>query len=206
MISNEQEAKAYVASFCDEASLDRLKFLEDALKEENERQNLVARSSLGSIWRRHIADSVQLLDHTEDCAGPWFDLGSGAGFPGIVIAICRPDLQVHLVESRRRRIEWLEQIVCDLQLPNCSIEGSRLELVPSLEANVISARAFAPLSRLLELSARFSTARTRWVLPKGRSAAQELSQLPSAQNMFHVEQSRTDADAGIIVGTGRWRA
>ena len=206
MISTEEEAKAYVARSCDGAAMRRLECLESALLDENDRQNLVARNSLSSIWRRHIADAVQLLEHTRDRDGPWLDLGTGAGFPGLVIGICRSDVEVRLVESRRRRIEWLERIGRELQLFNCSIHGTKLEHLPSFEANVISARAFAPLTRLLELSGRFSTVRTRWVLPKGRSAAQELQTLPHQGRMFHVEQSHTDPDAGIIVGTGRWRA
>jgi 16S rRNA (guanine527-N7)-methyltransferase len=69
---------------------------------------------------------------------------------------------------------------------------------------VICARAFAPLSKLLSLSARFSTPDTLWMLPKGRSAAQELSEQPeSIRAMFHVEQSRTDPEAGLVIGTGR---
>jgi 16S rRNA (guanine527-N7)-methyltransferase len=71
---------------------------------------------------------------------------------------------------------------------------------------VISARAFAPLDRLLRLSARFSTTATQWVLPKGRSAEQEVQELPGRyRGMFHVEQSLTEAEAGIIVGKGKWK-
>jgi 16S rRNA (guanine527-N7)-methyltransferase len=80
------------------------------------------------------------------------------------------------------------------------IVGARLELVPAFAARVISARAFAPLPRLLALSARFSTADTRWLLPKGRSARQELAGLTDWAHMFHVEQSLTDPEAGIILG------
>src|SRR5690606_15077387 len=83
----------------------------------------------------------------------------------------------------------------------CNIIDSRLEMVPEFAASVISARAFAPMPRLLELSARFSTERTLWLLPKGRSAAQDLAQLPeSTRGMFHVEQSCTDPEAGIVIG------
>jgi 16S rRNA (guanine527-N7)-methyltransferase len=76
----------------------------------------------------------------------------------------------------------------------------RVEALPTAPFRVISARAFAPLPRLLELSARFSTSDTTWLLPKGRSAAQELFALEGWQHMFHVEQSLSDSEAGIIVG------
>ena len=103
-------------------------------------------------------------------------------------------------------MEWLERIALDLGLDNCSVEGRRLEQVETIEAGVISARAFAPLDRLLRLSARFSTSATQWVLPKGRSAEQEVQALPRRnRRMFHVEQSLTDAGAGIIVGKGKWK-
>jgi 16S rRNA (guanine527-N7)-methyltransferase len=79
-----------------------------------------------------------------------------------------------------------------------------LEHVDSFEAAVISARAFAPLTRLLALSARFSTRDTLWLLPKGRSAVQEVATLPrDSAELFHVEQSVTDAEAGIVIGRGR---
>ena len=205
-IVTETEARSYVATLGGEAALERLDLLERELRRENELQNLVAKNSLNSFWQRHIADSAQLLDHADPQRGSWLDLGSGAGFPGLVIAALRPHVSVILVESRRRRIEWLERMCAEMRLANCRVEGSRLELVDSFPADVISARAFAPLDRLLRLSARFSTSRTRWVLPKGRSAAQEVDALPRiGRKMFHVEQSLTDPEAGIVVGKGEWK-
>jgi 16S rRNA (guanine527-N7)-methyltransferase len=172
-----------------------------ALVEENERQNLVARPTLDSVWQRHIADSAQLLDRVPRETPLWLDLGSGAGMPGLIVAAMRPEWHVVLVESRRKRIDWLAGMVRELALDRCQVEGTRLEQVESVPAGVISARAFAPLARIFELSARFSTSDTLWLLPKGRSAAQELRELPTRQkSLFHVEQTQTDAEAGIIVG------
>lgn len=204
MIETEEHARAFCAERCDAAAMARLDRFVDLLKEENGRQNLVSSGSLQSVWQRHLADSLQLLDHVPRGTSPWLDLGSGAGPPGLVIALAQPDQQVTLVESRRKRIEWLEQLKVEFGLVNCTIEGSRLELVESFETAVITARAFAPLGKLLDLSARFSTRSTVWLLPKGRSGAQELSEQPQrTRAMFHVEQSITDAEAGILVGTGR---
>ncbi|RKF19121.1 16S rRNA (guanine(527)-N(7))-methyltransferase RsmG [Altericroceibacterium spongiae] len=184
--------------------MERLERLVVLLREENQRQNLVAEKSLDYVWQRHLADSAQLLDYVPRETQPWLDLGTGAGFPGLVIAAMNPDWDVVLVESRKRRVEWLESVCADLKLTKCCVKGARLEQVVSFPAAVISARAFAPLPRLLNLAARFSTPNTIWVLPKGRSAAQELSELKkSAQSMFHVEQSVTDGEAGIIVGRYR---
>lgn len=174
------------------------------LAEANQLQNLVSRSSLEAIWVRHIADSAQLLDHVSRGTSTWLDLGTGAGFPGLVLAIMRPDRSYILVEARTLRSHWLRETIACLELRNCEVHGCDIRAVPDFGAGVISARAFAPLPRLIAQSARFSTAATRWVLPKGRSAAQEIAALPaSLRSMFHVEQSVTDREAGIVVGTGQ---
>lgn len=207
MIENEEAARAFCAERCDAAAIVRLEQFAALLADENARQNLVSAASLQSVWQRHLADSVQLLDHVPreaSGASPWLDLGSGAGMPGLVLALARPDLRIGLVESRRMRIDWLEGITRHFALANCTIHGSRLENVESHDVGVITARAFAPLGKLLNLSARFSTHSTRWVLPKGRSGAQELAMQPAQiRSMFHVEQSQTDPEAGILIGTGR---
>lgn len=209
ILSDEDAARAYVAGLCDEQAMARLERLAGMLIRENERQNLVAAATLPSLWLRHFADSAQLIAHVPretsdvlDQGGPWIDLGTGAGFPGLVIAAMRPDWDLRMIESRRKRVEWLDSVRVELGLARSSVVGSRLELVESFPASAISARAFAPLPRLLDLSTRFSTNATLWLLPKGRSAVQELETLPeSKRKLFHVEQSVTDAHAGIIVGT-----
>lgn len=203
MIDSEAAAREWVAKLpeSDAAAMERLERLIVLLAEENERQNLVSAASLGEIWRRHIADSAQLLAHVpRETSSPWLDLGTGAGFPGLVIAALRPECDVVMVESRSRRVEWLERARITLGLDKANVVGARLEKVETFSACVISARAFAPLDRLLDLSARFSTEATMWLLPKGRSARQELELLRGWNQVFHVEQSLTDSDAGVIVG------
>ncbi|MWV26332.1 16S rRNA (guanine(527)-N(7))-methyltransferase RsmG [Aurantiacibacter rhizosphaerae] len=204
MITTEEQARAFCAERCDAGAIDRLERFTPLLAEENERQNLVSKQSLSEVWTRHIADSLQLLDHVPRGIEPWLDLGTGAGFPGLAIAIVRPDMPMILVESRKRRVEWLKRICDQFALTNCTVLGARLESVESRDVGVITARAFAPLGKLLELSARFSTRSTVWLLPKGRRGAMELSEQPAGiQEMFHVEQSATDPDAGILIGKGR---
>lgn len=203
MIENEVQARAWLETLpeADQIAVDRLERLITMLAAENGQQNLVSAASLGEVWRRHIADSAQLLKYVPRGTSPWLDLGTGAGFPGLVVAVLRPDCEVVMVESRRRRIDWLERALAELGLNRARVLGSRLEAIEAFPAAVISARAFAQLTPLLALSARFSTTDTTWLLPKGRSAAQELEELTGWRHMFHVEQSLTDADAGIIVGT-----
>lgn len=204
MITGEAEARAWLERLPEwsaEAG-ERLERLVALLVKESARQNLVSATSLAAVWQRHIADSAQLLAHVpRETASPWLDLGTGAGFPGLVIAALRPECEVLMVESRSRRAGWLEAARIALGLDRAKIVSARLELVPTRKFCVISARAFAPLPRLLELSARFSTADTLWLLPKGRSAPQELQELTGWDHLFHVEHSLTDPAAGIIVGT-----
>lgn len=204
MITTEDGAREWLRALpeCDAMAMERLELLVSMLAEENQRQNLVSAASLDQVWLRHIVDSAQLLPHVpRETSTPWMDLGTGAGFPGLVIAALRPECEVVMVESRARRIEWLDRARIAMGLTRASIAGQRLELVESRQAAVISARAFAPLDKLLTLSARFSTSDTVFLLPKGRSAGQELQDLRKWRHVFHVEQSLTDPQAGIIVGT-----
>ena len=203
MIQDEAADKAWLRTLpeCDQLAIDRLEHLAALLSEENGRQNLVSVSSLAEIWRRHIGDSAQLLRHVpRGTSSPWLDLGTGAGFPGLVIAVLRPECEVVMVESRARRIDWLERARSALGLEQARVIGRRLEMVDSFPVRVLSARAFAPLDKLLALSSRFSTSETIWLLPKGRSARDELAALSGWNHAFHVEQSLTDAEAGVIVG------
>jgi len=204
-LTSEAGARDWLANLpgVDEAALKRLGTLVAALVEENSRQNLVSRPSLDSVWQRHIADSAQLLAVSRETLpeGAWLDLGSGAGFPGLVIAALHPQRPVTLVDSRRLRTEWLARAAALIGLGNVEVVHSRVEDLPARHWQVISARAFAPLDRLLDLAARFSTPETLWLLPKGAKAQHELDTLPSEWiRMFHVEQSLTDPSAGIIVG------
>ena len=205
-LCTEDEARDWFRSAvgCEAATLAKLDLLVELLRVENANQNLVSAASLDHVWVRHLADSAQLLlVPRETLRGPWLDLGSGAGFPGLVVALLRPDIEVTLVESRAKRIAWLESAIDHLGIANAGVAGSRLEALATIPAATISARAFAPLPQLIAVSARFSTPQTQWLLPKGRNGRQELLEMPkSIQSLFHVEQSLTDADSVILVGRG----
>jgi 16S rRNA (guanine527-N7)-methyltransferase len=173
------------------------------LAAENEVQNLVSRGTLGEIWNRHILDSVQLLRFRTSANASWLDLGSGAGFPGLVIGLLH-DGPVTLVEERRKRADFLDRAAILLGLGvRVRIEHRKVERLDPQTFDIITARAFAPLDRLLDLSHDFSTAKTRFILPKGRNARSELDDaLASWQGEFRLEQSLTDADAQIVVADG----
>jgi 16S rRNA (guanine527-N7)-methyltransferase len=201
----EEEAQVYLLNtlLVSRETFEQLEAFIAYLRREAQSQNLISASTLDHIWARHIADSAQLLGHLpNDEWRNWLDLGSGAGFPGLVIGILTGK-RITLVESRARRIDYLQRAVIMLGLEkNVMVEGCALEKVKSAQYDVISARAFAPLPRLLNGAARFSTENTRWLLPKGRNAAMELAELGQEwQHSFEVVPSITDDDAGILIGT-----
>ena len=181
-------------------TLGRLEAYVALIREESARQNLVSATTLDSIWDRHILDSAQLVRYAPHDAASWIDLGSGAGLPGIVIA-CIVNGPVTLVEPRRLRADFLHR-VCDALRLGAQVVSAKADKVTG-HYQVITARAVAPLARLLEISHHLSTGKTRWVLPKGRNAAAELAEAKRTwQGTFHVERSVTDADSYIVVGTG----
>jgi len=174
------------------------------IKREAESQNLISASTLDHIWSRHIVDSAQLLLFTDNSAPPsnWLDLGSGAGFPGLVIALLT-NHHVTLVESRARRIDYLQRAVEMLDLTHrVKVAGVTLERLETAPFSVISARAFAPLPKLFDLAARFAANNTLWLLPKGRNAKAEWEGAQALwDGNFQVMDSVTDQEAGILVGT-----
>jgi 16S rRNA (guanine527-N7)-methyltransferase len=163
-------------------------------------QNLIAESTRDHVWSRHIVDSAQLPSFASKAAeGPWIDLGSGAGLPAIVVAILR-DRPLLMIEARRKRIEFLTQVAAELGLSHACVFGGRVESAPPARAAVISARAYAPLPKLLDSALHLSGNQTLWILPKGRNAENELEAARSTwQGVFHVERSVTDPDSAIIV-------
>ncbi|HEX8620452.1 MAG TPA: 16S rRNA (guanine(527)-N(7))-methyltransferase RsmG [Allosphingosinicella sp.] len=184
-------------------TIERLEAFEILLRDANERQNLVSRNSLDTIWERHILDSAQLVRFAPPQAATWLDLGTGAGFPGLMVPLFHP-AQAILVETRRLRADFLRAAAALLGISaRVEILSSRIEAVPPRDVDVISARAFAPLPKLLDLAERFSNPETIWILPKGRNAKSELDAARSSwQGDFRLEPSLTDADARIIVASG----
>jgi 16S rRNA (guanine527-N7)-methyltransferase len=180
-------------------TIERLEAYMALLREESGRQNLVSASTLESLWDRHILDSAQLVRLEPYLGASWVDVGSGAGLPGIVIA-CMVDGPVTLIEPRRMRAEFLHRVCESLGL-NATVVAAKAERVGG-KYDVVTARAVAKLTRLLEISAHLSTTNTIWALPKGRGAAAELAEAQQAwQGVFHVEPSVTDAESYIVVAT-----
>ena len=180
---------------------DRLDRYTALVRAEAARQNLVSASTLDQFETRHIDDSAQLLD-LAPAGGHWLDIGSGAGLPGVVLGIL--GARVRLVESRRLRYDFLAAIIAALDLGDrVTLHAGRLETMPTERFDRITARAFAPLPKLLDTAHRFAGPETVWVLPKGRGAADELAAVRQTwRGDFRILPSRTDADAAILVATG----
>lgn len=199
----EEEARGWLDANVPRETLPDLEKLVALILDEMPRQNLIAASTADHIWARHIVDSAQLVLLAPAAAKSWIDLGSGAGFPGMVVAIIRPDLRVTLVESRRKRIDFLRFLAKSIHnIRQIGVIGQRIEVLRSDPHDVISARAFAPLDRLLPLGHRFSHRETAWLLPKGRSAVSELEAVADSwQGDFRIVPSLTDSEAAIIVAS-----
>ncbi|MCP9308435.1 16S rRNA (guanine(527)-N(7))-methyltransferase RsmG [Zymomonas mobilis] len=178
------------------------------LHAEMAHQNLIARSTVDDLWGRHIIDSAQLLPLARKEAAfnkkaspkSWLDLGSGAGFPGIIIAILS-EMAVTLVESRRKRVEFLKKAAEAAGTP-VTILGQRLENIEPQAFDIITARAFAPLDKLWRLAFPFSHKESLWLLPKGQNARTELEETHKLwQGDTRIQGSVTDPQSAIIVAT-----
>lgn len=198
----EAEAQTYLAGTLNvpRETLARFSAFAGLIRAESEQQNLISRATFDNIWTRHILDSAQLLRFVPPEARSWLDLGTGAGFPGLIVSALHP-VRVTCVESRRLRVDYLRRAAAILDIAHkTEIVCDKVERVPEARFDVISARAFAPLDRLLALAERFASPKTRWVLPKGRNAQSELdAACASWQGEFRLEPSITDPDAQIIV-------
>jgi 16S rRNA (guanine527-N7)-methyltransferase len=197
----ESEARAWIESRYGPAKLALLDRYVSALLAANQSQNLIGKSSEPSIWSRHVLDSAQLERFAPD-ARTWLDVGSGPGLPGLVLAVLtgKPTL---LVEPRRRRVEFLNQIREELGLAEARIQQAMVERVSGERFAAVTARAYATLPEIFASTVRLTNRSTIWVLPKGRSAERELAEARKTwQGVFHVEQSLSDGEARIIVASG----
>jgi 16S rRNA (guanine527-N7)-methyltransferase len=164
------------ATAASEAAMADLQTFRALLEDWNGRMNLVGPSALADFWRRHAFDSAQLLALEPD-ALTWADLGAGAGFPGIVLAILlkgRPGAQVHLVESMAKRCRFLLHVVETLALP-ATVHNARSESL-TLKVDVVTARACAPMVRLLEYARPYLKAGARGLFLKGQDVDIELQE------------------------------
>jgi 16S rRNA (guanine527-N7)-methyltransferase len=199
----EDEARAWVRDTFGVPRETDVAAFADLVIAENDRQNLISKASLGEMWTRHIVDSAQLLTALPPDTPPglWVDIGTGAGFPGVIVALLS-DRPVMLVEPRRRRAEFLEMAVATLGLASrVMVRACRVEQIEA-QADIISARAVAPLPDLLTIAAPIASRRTVWMLPKGINAREEVEAARRTwHGKFHVEPSLTQSGSLIVIAT-----
>jgi 16S rRNA (guanine527-N7)-methyltransferase len=187
-----------VASGVSRETLARLKAYIGLLTDWNERHNLVSASSMADVWRRHVWDSAQLAKFIPAEAKSLVDLGSGAGFPGLVLAALRPDLRVVLTESTAKKCRFLEAAAERMGL-KVEVRNARIEDAKPEPFDVITARACAPLERLLGYAQHFQGKATVNLFLKGQSVDAELTEAHKSWKMKLLRhQSRSDP-SGVIL-------
>ncbi len=183
-------------------TIERLEIYADLLEKWNSRINLVAKPTIKDLWSRHILDSLQLFDLAADSATSWADLGSGGGFPGLVVAILaaerRPQLRVTLVESDQRKAVFLRTVARKAGI-EASVLAKRIEAIAPLETDVLSARALAPLPVLLGHAERHLAPEGMALFPKGAGWRQEVKDALEHWR-FRCEDiaSQTSSDGAIL--------
>ena len=180
-------------------TLARLKAYAGLLTDWNARHNLVAKSTLPDLWRRHFWDSAQLARHIPASAQTLADLGSGAGFPGLVLAAMRPDLSVTLHEATTKKCEFLKAAAARMGLA-VTVQNARIEELPPNPYDVVTARALAPLPLLLSYAQRLTGPDSVCLFLKGQNVGSELTEAHKSWRM-EVSQipSLTDPSGVILV-------
>jgi len=178
-------------------TLDRLQAYADLLVKWQQKINLVGRSTLPDLWRRHFLDSAQVMALLPADTRVLVDLGSGAGFPALVLAILGVP-EVHMVESDQRKCVFLRE-AARVAGVDVRIHARRIESMDHFAADAITARALAPVAQLLDYAAPFLTSRTTCVFLKGQNVEDELTE---AHKMWSIQVERhpsvTDPEATIL--------
>lgn len=183
-------------------TISRLERFEEILLKWNPKINLVSKASLENLWQRHIVDSVQVFTSIKDPGDSWVDIGSGGGFPGIVVAIMAaeyfPKTKVTLIESDQRKSAFLRTAARECGVP-VTVLSQRIEQATPQNAHILSARALAELDTLLEFSEQHLAKDGMAVFPKGASWKKEVDKAAERWS-FDVEPitSLTETEAVIL--------
>jgi 16S rRNA (guanine527-N7)-methyltransferase len=207
MSADRDQAKALFPAVSRE-TWDRLEAQTELLFKWQRTINLVASKSLDEIWVRHIADGLQIAEIAPESATVFVDLGSGGGFPGLVIAAAlakRPGFHMHLIESDQRKSAFLREAARAMSIP-ATVHNERIEVALadwSHGAHVVTARALAPLKKLLELAQPLLKAGTVGIFPKGQDVESELTDATKYWTLScDLVPSRTEASARLVVVSG----
>jgi 16S rRNA (guanine527-N7)-methyltransferase len=178
-------------------TLERLTVHVDLLRRWQPAINLVGPATLADPWRRHVLDSAQLATHLPTGTEGLVDLGSGAGFPGMVLALLGVP-GVHLIESDRRKAQFLRE-VARATGASVTIHVERIERLQGWPARALAARALAPLPRLLELAERFLVADSVCLFLKGKSVEGELTDVRSTWHMVAEKLPSLSQSTGVVL-------
>jgi 16S rRNA (guanine527-N7)-methyltransferase len=178
-------------------TLARLEAYVELLAAWNRRINLVGPRTIGDVWRRHILDSAQLFPFIPRSARALLDVGSGAGLPGLILAILGVE-GVHLVEADQRKCAFLRE-AARITGSAVHIHAQRLEKCPHFGVDVITARAFAPLERLLDQVESFLDTHSILLVLKGQMVGEELTEAAKAWNMRVASHRSVSDPSGTVL-------
>lgn len=183
-------------------TLERLKALEALTLKWSKAINLVSAHSADDIWGRHILDSLQLNKLIPHNVSKFADLGSGGGFPALVLAACRPNANFSLLESDQRKCVFLQTASREMGL-SVQVINSRIESAPPMNAEIVTARALAPLVKLLNLAERHCASVSTCFFLKGQNAEQEVLDAKKTWNFDCIlHQSNTSVEGRVLeIGT-----
>lgn len=183
---------------------EKLKTYQGLLEKWQPKINLISNSTLSNAWQRHFEDSIQLSQYIPEDAKTIYDLGSGGGFPGLVLAMMRPEIEMNLIESDQKKCIFMKTVSRETQTPvkihNCRIEDVSCETIP----DVIMARALASLDKLFDYCHKWIVANPNLTLifPKGARADEELAELSKRWSYeCCTRESQTENEAQILIFT-----
>lgn len=179
-------------------TFERLERYVELLQKWSPKINLVSRNTLDSVWDRHIRDSLQVYEAAQGLTGPWTDLGTGGGLPGLVIALMRDDqFPLTLIESDQRKAAFLRTVLRETDT-KATVIAERIETAPPQDCAILSARALAPLPQLLGFAERHLAPEGSALLPKGITWKNELAEAQKSFS-FHWEAIKSCTQDGAVI-------
>jgi 16S rRNA (guanine527-N7)-methyltransferase len=197
MAADNDRAAFLAAHDVSRETLDRLDKVIDTLDAWRMRCNLIGPKEWPNIWLRHVWDCLQLLDHVPDGARI-VDLGSGAGFPGLILAAARPDVHVTMIESVGKKAAFLRAAIQAASLTADVVQG-RVENVPVNPADLVTARAFARLPHLLDYAAPWMKNGAKGLFLKGERWEEELTDARQVWNFAYEAIPSRSGGAGVVL-------
>ena len=180
-------------------SIDKLKMLETELLKANKKRNFIAKSTEDSIWSRHILDSAQLVKYINFKQGSLSDLGSGAGFPGLVLAIYNQNFNFHvkLYEKSKVKRNFLDEMIGKLKIKATSFKNIFDE---KIESDYIVSRAFKKLDKIIQVSREIAKKPHKLLILKGQNAQEEANKaFKNEKYTYKLEASMTDKESKILI-------